>query len=165
MFLLQNWHRAATYIPEMLSRTKLFEYWICLSSEPWLDPPHTVEVADKLAESLVDLRYSTLENILPKLEYLGKLKNLRNLDLKFSIARLKIEFIADIVKNFRKLEYLFLSIASTHAYDQNAYEPLFDLPYLRRLVIIVEDSKFPREKRDRLVERAAHLEFFLIEIC
>ena len=24
-FPLQNWHRAATYIPEMLSKTKLFE--------------------------------------------------------------------------------------------------------------------------------------------
>ena len=61
-FPLQNWHRAATYIAEMLSRTKLFEYWICLSSEPWLDPPHTVEVADKLAVSLVEFSYSVLYN-------------------------------------------------------------------------------------------------------
>ena len=125
----------------------------------------TAAIADKLAESLVDLRYSTLENILPKLEYLGKLKNLRNLDLKFSIARLKIEFIADIVKNFRKLEYLFLSIASTHAYDQNAYEPLFDLPYLRKLVIILETHEMARKERVRLIQRASHLEFFVIDSC
>ena len=125
----------------------------------------TARVADKLAESLVELKYSAPGNKRLNLQHIGKLKNLRSLSLKSSMERLATEFIADVARNCRKIERLCLAIRSDDAYDENGFEPLFDLPYLKRLVIIVEDSKFPREKRDRLVERAAHLEFFLIEIC
>ena len=127
----------------------------------------TAEVVHKLSESLVELRYSTIQcSTPPNLEHLGKLKKLRSLDLAVRMESLKIEFIADLVENCRKLECLFLAISVDHTYDLIVYAPLFDLPYLRRLVIILGDEdEMPCEERDRLLQRAAHLEFFVIDTC
>ena len=129
----------------MLSRTKLFEYWICLSSEPWLDPPHTVEVADKLAVSLVEFSYSVLYNT-SKLQVEKSATSIsldikrRSIDLRVEISSLEIEFIDDIAKNCCKIERL---LASEHEYNQNNFAPVFDLPLpcLRRLVIIPSRQK------------------------
>ena len=125
----------------------------------------TAEIADKLAESLVELKYSTTFCSTLTFQHFGKLKNLRSLDFKLGMEWLNIEFIPDIAKNCRKLEYLFLAFSSCHAYAENIFEPLFNLPYLRRLVIIVEKNDMPRKDRDRLLRRAAHLEFFVIDSC
>ena len=127
----------------------------------------TAEVADKLAESLVELS-STIDSYPSKLQHYGKLKNLRYLDLKVKIDRInsfETEFIADIAKNCRKLECIILVTYLGRALDQNVFAPLFDLPYLRRLVIIVDENEMPCEERGRLLQRASHLEYFVIETC
>ena len=77
----------------------------------------TDKVTDKLAESLINLKYSLFWGFTPNLQYLGKLKNLRSLELKVGMRCLGTQFIADIVENCRKLECLFLAISSSHAYD------------------------------------------------
>ena len=124
----------------------------------------TAKFADKLAESLNELYYSTLGNGGHNLEHIGKLKNLRSLSLKGSMERLPTTFIADIARNCRKLECVFLAISAEHAYDPNVFEQLFDLPYLRRLVIIVDENNVPsKNQRDSLLQRAAHLEFFELD--
>ena len=124
----------------------------------------TAEVADKLAESLVELSYTVLFST-PKLQHLDKLKNLRFLDITVEMQSLESEFIADIAKNCRKLERLFLAIHSRHACNQNVFAPLFDLPYLRRLVILIGENEMPCEERDRLLHAASHLEHFVIDTC
>ena len=126
----------------------------------------TAGVVDKLAESLVELKYRTFWSDRPNFQHLGKLKNLRSLDLKVRIELAEIKFIADVAKKCRKLECLFLAIYTEHAYDPNVFAPLFDLPYLRRLVIIVDENNVPSEnQRDSLLQRAAHIEFFEIDTC
>ena len=125
-------------------------------------------VADKLAESLVELMYSPFHLVIYNLTPLGKLKNLRSLDLKVAPqSSTMIKFIIDIVKNCQKLESLFLSITTEdyYSYNVNIFAPLLDLPCLRRLVIIVTENAVSCEKRHRLLQRATHLELFVIETC
>ena len=124
----------------------------------------TAGIADKLAESLVELRYSTLY-FPPNLQNLGKLKNLRSLHLKLAIELLELEFIAEISRSFRKLECLLLAICTCHPYEHYVFVPLFDLLHLRRLVIILSGNEMPRQERDMLLLRGPHLEFFVIERC
>ena len=136
----------------------------------------TAEIADKLAESLVELRYRNMWYDSPtNFQHFRKLKNLRSLVLKNVMEWYELKFIADIAKYHRKLEYLFLGIFIDRPYEQNdvfaplfdlPFMPLFDLPYLRRLVIIVDEHNVPSEDQlARLVQRAAHLEFFQIDTC
>ena len=128
----------------------------------------TAQLTDKLAESLVELRYNTIQDTIlstPNFQHLGKLKNLRCLDLQVKLERFEGGFIGNIAKNCQKLERLLLSIHSNQVYDLNAIVLLFDLPYLRRLIIIVEEKHMPYIERDRLLQRATHLEFFVIETC
>ena len=164
-----------------LRRLEIFSAnWLTASDFDHLDPGQlkflqteycrnfklTAQVADKLAESLVELRYSTLWCSISKIQHLGKLKNLRSLDLKVRMEWLEIEMpIADIAQNCRKLEFLFLAISADQACDQNILAPLFGLPHLRRLIIIVDDNEMTREERDRLLQRTAHIEFFVLETC
>ena len=138
----------------------------CLQID-YCDYEFTAVLADKLAESLVELKYSFCWDYTPNLQHLGKLKHLRSLDLKVGIEYLETNFTADILKNCRKLERLFLVIFSGHVYDPNVFDPLFDLPYLRRLVIILNKNHFrPREdQRNKLMQRGTHLEFFVIDTC
>ena len=125
----------------------------------------TGKLADKLAESLVNLKYTNYSSVRSNLQHLVKLKNLQSLDLKVGMEWLKIEFIHDIASNCRKIECLFLAIRSDHAYNENVFEPIFDLPYLRKLVILVAENEMPCEERDKLLQRATHLEFFVIDTC
>ena len=124
----------------------------------------TAEVADKLAESLVEFSYSIFQaQHTSRLQHLGKLKNLRSLDLRVEISSLETDFIADIVQNCWKIERFFLAFSTEHEYNQNIFAPLFDLPHLKRLVIIVDKDEISRVERDKLVQRASHLEFFVID--
>ena len=126
----------------------------------------TTEIVDKLAESLVALKYRAYFFDRPTLLHLGKLKNLRSLNLAFTINSLEIEFIVDIVENFRKLECLLLCILTQESYDQNVFVPLLDMPSLRRLIIIIDnESDIPPKERDSLLQRGTHLESFVIETC
>ena len=125
----------------------------------------TEEVVAKLAKSLVELRYSTSFCSTRSLQHLGKLVNLRYLSLKVRMEWLNIQFIADIAEHCRKIERLFLAISTMHAYDPDVFAPLFDLPYLKRLVIVDENNVPSENQRDRLLQRATHLEFFVIDTC
>ena len=128
----------------------------------------TADLVDKLAESLVELRYSTIRCFTPpNLQHLGKLKNLRYLDLAVRMQRFETEFIiGDIAENCRELERVFLVIRSDRAYSPNIFAPFFNLPFLRRLIIIVDENNVPSEiQRHSLRQRAAHLEFFVIDTC
>ena len=100
----------------------------------------TATLADKLAELLVGLKYSCFRDT--NLQYLCKMKNLRSLDLKVEMEWLEIDFIADIAKNCRIHECLFLAISFNS---------------IRK--------KMPREDHDMLLQIAAHLEFFVIDTC
>ena len=155
-------------------------FWLTPSNFDHLDPGQlecllieyckyfefTAQVTDKLAESLVNLTYSLFWGTMPNLQHLGKLKNLRSLELKVGMKYLDAEFIADIAENCRKLECLFLSICTKNTYDSNVFTPLFHMPCLRRLVIIVSRNNVPCEdERERLFKKSSHLEFFVIEEC
>ena len=159
-----------------LHRLEIFDaFWLTASDFDDLDPGQlkslsieycrtfelTANVANKLADSLVELKYTTGNRYLADVKHLDKLKNLRSLDLKVRNAFLLP--IEDIVKNCQKLECLFLAILG---YENNHFERFFDLPYLRRLVIILEENEMPYiRERDRLLKRATHLEFFEIDSC
>ena len=125
----------------------------------------TVEVMNKLAESLLELRYITIYGDPVKLQHIGKLRNLRSLDLHIFIHWRQIDFIADISKNCRKLEGFLLAVFPNHAYDENVFAPLFNLPYLKRLVIIVNENEMTREVHDKLLQRGAQLQIFIINRC
>ena len=164
-----------------LRRLAIFDgIWLATSDFDHLDPGQleflriegcirfniTAEIADKFTESLVGLTYSIYGKSTPNFQPLGKLKNLRSIDLKVSIKQLDIEFIAYIARNCRKLERVFLAIFTEHAYDQNFFTTLFDLPYLRRLLIIVDENNVPsKNQRDSLLQRATQLELFVIDTC
>ena len=129
----------------------------------------TAELADKLGKSLVALRYKAVNNS-RELEHFGKIKTLRSLDLTLSqiyFAWLTIDVISNFAQNCQRLEYLFLVISAQQTFDPNDFfAPLFNMPYLRRLVIIVQEHNAPSEnQRDRLLQRAAQLEHFVIETC
>ena len=127
----------------------------------------TADLADKLAESLVDLRYSTVGfKSLPNLQHLRKLKNLRFLNLKVQMEWLETKFITNITKNCRTLESLTLGILAEHPYDLNDIALLFDLPCLRRLLLIVNKYAMSHEERKRLKkrQRPPHLQFFVSRI-
>ena len=123
----------------------------------------TAKVADKLAESLVEFSYSATYHK-SKLQHLGKLRNLRSLDLRVGISSLETEFIDDITKNCRKLERLFLIFRKERVYNTDVFAPLFDLAHLKRLVLIVEENDVAAV-RDRFLQMGSHLEFFLIDAC
>ena len=126
----------------------------------------TAELIDKLAESLVELRYSPFYSSKRSLQHLGKLKNLRFLVLKVAMKCLDTEFVADITRYYRKVECLFLAIWKYKHEQNDVFAPLCDLPYLRRLVILVDKNNVHLEnQRDRLLQRTGHLEFFEIDTC
>ena len=125
----------------------------------------TAKLIDKLAESLVELKYSSFTCCASNLRHFNKLKNLQSLDLQVELKRPGTEFIADIGKNCQKLERFFLAISGKYTYEKNVFEPLFDLPYLRRLFIILEINKISCDERDRLLQSGTHLEFFAIDPC
>ena len=152
-----------------LSRLDIFtNFWLSASDFDHLDPGQlkflqieycprfdlTAEVADKLAESLIELNYSTFFDSMPYLQHLGKLKNLRSLYLKVEVEWFETQFIADIAKNCEKLERLFLAISAVDAFNHNVIAMLFGLPYLRRLIIIVDENEIPCEERHRLLQSA-----------
>ena len=125
----------------------------------------TAELANKLAESLVELRYSSLRSSPPNLRHLKRLKKMRSLFLKVGMEYLEIEFIVDIFNNCQKLECLFLSISAKLPSCQYVFAPLLRLPYLKRLVIIIDNNEVSIEERDKLLPMVSHLEFFVIDTC
>ena len=125
----------------------------------------TAEVADKLVESLVELRHGSIYRFTPTFQHLGRLKNLRSLDLTVEMEWYKIEIIANIANHFRKLECLFLAISVKRQYYQNVFAPLLELPYLRRLVLIVKENEISLQERAKLIRRASHLDYFAINTC
>ena len=163
-----------------LRQLGMYSYWLSASDFYHLDPGQlefllieyckyfefTAEVADKLAESLVHLTYSLFRGSTLNLQHFSKLKNLRFLELKVGMKGLDTKFIADIAENCQKLECLFLCIGVKNAYDSNFLEPLFHMPYLKKLVIIVRRNNMPREnERNKLLKKASHFEFFVIDEC
>ena len=153
-----------------LRRLKFFcTYWLTASDFHHLDPGQleflhivncenfklTAKVADKLAESLVELSYKTVNYPRLNLQHFSKLKNLRSLSLIVAIDQCVVNFIRDIAKNFRKLECLFLVISSHRSdYYPNVFETVFDLPCLSQLVITVSTNVMPRDEILNLLQRA-----------
>ena len=123
----------------------------------------TAAVSDKLAESLVELKYNSWRD---NLQHLSKLKNLQFLHLKnYILDRLEItRLIADIAQNLLKLEYLALVIVTYPPciYGANDLAPLFNMPSLRKLLIISSYNNITPEERDSLLGRAPQLEIFAI---
>ena len=152
-----SWLKASVFEHLNPGQLQFLEIELCRRFE------FTAEVADKLADSLVELKYSLNWGSTCNFEHLGKLKNLRSLDLTIEVEWINIEYIDNIAKNGPKLECLFLSISAVNAYAPTVFAPLFDLPSLRKLVIIVDEDNMPLEERDRLSQSAPHIKFFVVD--
>ena len=153
------------------------EYSICKASTfDYLDPGQleilhllfsnlvfTAGLADKLAESLVELNYKT-RDIVGDLRHLSKLKNLRTLILNFlPYGLVDTRFIVDIAENCKKLEYITLYIYNVP--NLNFIPLLFNMPCLKSLVIILRQYEIPHEELHRLFRKAPNLKFFVLSSC
>ena len=125
----------------------------------------TDELADKLAESLVELNYEPLSKDTCYLRNLYKLKNLRFLNLQAECAPFEATMLADIADNCRKLEGLTLAFPRDYPCNKTIIAPLFRLPYLRRLVVSVAKKEMQREELDMLFLKALKLKLFVLTPC
>ena len=130
----------------------------------------TARLANKLAESLVDLKYDPLHNPYTRspegLQYLCMLKNLRNLNLKLCYARaLEIQFIVDIAENCKKLERITFNIYASNKFDENFIAMLFKLPCLKSLVLILRRYEMRYKILVSLFRKAPNLKFFVLGAC
>ena len=128
----------------------------------------TAELADKLAESLVELNYQPFYPpfcIILYLQHLSKLKNLRTLilNLVYVSEEVDTQFIVDIAQNCKKLEHITLYIFKPS--NLNFIWLLFELPCLKSLVLILGEYEIPYEELDRLFRKAPNLKFFVLSSC
>ena len=125
----------------------------------------TARVADKLAESLVELNYMNCDGVTGGLRHLSKLHNLRSLILNIKCRQFKTQFIVDIARNCQKLERITLYAFVIDAYNLNFIPLLFNLPGLKSLVLILNKYKMPYEELDTLFRKASNLKFFALSSC
>ena len=122
----------------------------------------TTGVIDKLVESLVELKYNSW---VVNFQHLDKLKNLEFLELTGNMWCSEITtFLAGISQNCLKLECLLLTLTTYPPciYEASDLAPLFNMPSLRKLVIISNYNNITLEERDSLLGRAPQLEIFAI---